>query len=109
PIWPAGAFGSVCGRLSGGRPLVPTDERIRSQLLFGKPSALGKLWKAFLSLVLSLELSARLLYTHNRMPWRPIPHMRCRHARQFLLYDLRELAHLFFHFDHFLAHVQNNF
>src|SRR5215472_11598459 len=35
--------------------------------------------------------------------------MRRHHPRQLLLHDLRELAHLLLHLDHFLAHVQNNF
>src|SRR6266480_5929080 len=46
---------------------------------------------------------------HNRMPRGPLSRVARRHARQLLLYDLCELAHLFFHLDHLLAHIQNNF
>src|SRR5437870_8961318 len=37
---------------------------------------------------------------HNRMPRGPLSRVARRHARQLLLYDLCELAHLFFHLDH---------
>src|SRR5215472_3069454 len=55
---------------------------------------------------LSPELRSR---SYNGVPGRLLARVGRRHARQLLLDHLGELAHLFFHLDHFLAHIQNNF
>lgn len=96
--------------LVGEAVLIHSADSIRSQLVFGKLSALGKLWKDLVEdgkckNENATSLPNPLLHSDDCVPRRFALRMRGHYARQLLLYDLREFAHLLLHLNHLLAHI----